>query len=337
MVKKKGSGYGGTKRRVHAIIRRDGPLGEAKVVRREVYPRRRRGWGFGSTGRRGKRRRVEQPGLKIAVRKLMCSQKMTEGRHIHRQRDVGNVAPLDNTLGFNVFSYGATLAEIEGSMASIRYYDPGTNAMVTADPSVGTFQRDIRVSIYKKLQFRNNFQVPCWVQIVSCTPKDDTNLTPFDAYSNGLADQGGISAYSPLTHFSDSLQLKALWHVKTVYKKCLQPGQQGYVKHFVKEFCYNFSVADSQTDTYRRKHGCQLFMIRVHGPLGHDNGGATWNTEVGVGKCGVDWMHDTVYTFRYDAGKKIVEYSHDDNSSSFTSLCVSSNRPTSDNQGFAYN
>ena len=29
MVKKKGSGYGGTKRRVHAIIRRDGPLGEA--------------------------------------------------------------------------------------------------------------------------------------------------------------------------------------------------------------------------------------------------------------------------------------------------------------------
>ena len=153
----------------------------------------------------------------------------------------------------------------------MRYFNPATNALVTADPSVGTFHNDITVEtvVYQCLA-RNNYQVPVNLRIYACVPRHDTQISTKSYFDAGLLDQGNPSGTSPLVYPSDSQILMEQWKFVKSVKKVLNPGQSCEVSYAIKRFEYDFSQADHHNDPYQTKYNGFNWLFRLEGVLGHD-------------------------------------------------------------------
>lgn len=285
------------------------------------------------TRKRRKSRRVHckpKNALKCQVQKLMRFKRQQEATHIHRRRtfyaykcNAGQSALYDN-------DEGGSLARHEAAMANLRYFDPATNTVGVHPPSGGTYQRDIRFSIFRKATFINNYQVPVKLRVYKCHPKDATNISATTAVTNGLTDQGNPTSTSLVVYPTDSKELTQLYKV-TSKNFLLQPGQIATVTDFQKEFSYDFALADTHNEAYQKNMGGFLFMWRIEGIVGHD----TTLLEFNNLDAGVDGQFDTVYRFVYDAGKDLHDVSVYDNGSSFTNLGVVSSKPVSNNLGYS--
>lgn len=264
--------------------------------------------------------RLTKKRIKKKLRSICQFMKQQEAVHIRRQRRCGIL-----TCGVNEAKYleradGGTKVEVETAMAALRFYDAGTNTLVTNNAAAGVYQRDIKVSIYRKAVLKNNYRVPVYLEVYSCTPKDSTNTGVDSAFGDGIIDQGNPSTLSPLVKFSDSLTLKALWNVKKLVGKTLMPGSTVSAVAVTKMFKYDIAVNDTHPIVYTKGQGGHNFMFRIVGDIGHNNGLAD---EVSKMRGGVDWDIDVVYKFLYDAGKDLHDISIDDSCPiAFTDLGV---------------
>lgn len=281
--------------------------------------------------RRQKVRKGQYQALKKKVGELSKFMEQEQAIHIHRQRNTSRVTSSVNSITFAAYAEGGSIAHLEAAMASLRYFDPGTNALVTAAPTTGTYHRDIIASVTNKILIRNNYQVPCKLRLYACRPKDDTSISATTAFSNGLTDQGNPSATSPLVFLTDSSQFNELWKIDQSKMVVLQPGQECIHSYHIKEFDYDFALGDSHSLSYQSKYNGFNYVIRLEGILGHD----TAIDEQGTLQAAVDVQIDSTYKFRYDAGKDLEDYSVTDNSDTFTNAGVVSNKPVSDNQQYS--
>lgn len=190
-------------------------------------------------------------------------------------------------------------ATIELALAQARYFDPSTpGTLITGSLASPTFQQNIMVSAFSNCIIKNNYQVPCYVTYGVAFPKDDTNIDPSTARTNGLTDVGNPDQGSTLLSFRDSPQFVDLWSYKS-RSKVLKPGDQLTISHGQKQFTYDPSFQDSHSLTYQRKTKSALFVYRCQGILGHDS---AVSTEQGMLPAGFDVYVTTTYYITYNSG-----------------------------------
>lgn len=251
---------------------------------------------------------------------------------VFRKRDTEVRTCAVNAMSMDNFS-AITVSAIETAMAGLRYFDSATNALVTANPATGTYQRDMLVKeTYVSMLCRNNYQVPCRITIYVCLPKVDTNISPLSYFTSGLTDQGNPTATSPLVHLTDSQIFNENWRIGKSISKLLSPGQEVSLSHSGKSFEYDFSQVDTHGQAFQRRYNCMAFITRVEGVIGHDS---VETDEQGFLQAGVDCEINTKYVFHYDAGKDLHDIFIDDNASTFTNTGLVSSKPVSDNLGFS--
>lgn len=280
----------------------------------------------------GKLNRNEIQELKSKLRNISKQLEVSKATHTWRKRLAGRAITSGiNTSAFTGIGSGS-ITFLEAAMANLRYFDPGTNALVTAAPTSGTYEREIYVksSVYS-LRVANNYQVPCEVRLYALRPKIDTNIAPATAFTNGLTDQLAPSATSCLVYPTDSQQFNDVWRIEKSMVKRLQPGQVMDMSFAIKPFQYDFAFADAHASDYQPKMNGFFWGIRVEGPLGHD----TTADEQGTLQAGVDWFADEKYVFEYDAGKDLNDFYVTDGSNTFTNGGVVSSKPVSDNLGYS--
>lgn len=298
--------------------------------------KRRRRYGRGSVARYLSHHRVRARNRsrrdRMDMKKVKCFINSRTALHTRRVRRSGTLSSLVNKAAYASDSTLGTLVSVEGSTASLRYFDPATNTIVTQSPGVGTYQRDICMSIHRKLKVRNNYQVPCHVQIWSCVPKDATSLSALSCFNSGMADQGNPDTASPRIYFTDSMDLKNIYNIQCLVNRRLMPGQEATAVSVAKRFDYTYAANDVHNLTYQKKQGGHNFVIRIVGEISHD----TVQAEVSHNAAGIDWIFDGVVRIEYDAGKNLTDYSLDDNTpNAFTNSGVLTNRPIADNQGYS--
>lgn len=268
--------------------------------------------------------------LKKKVREISKVLEGVRATHIHRVRSTFNLDASVNSMVLNSTPY--TIAALESAMANLRYFNPATNALVTADPSTGTYNRELHVKeVVYKITARNNYQVPCRLTLYGCRPKVDTNTNPATYFQNGLADQGNPSNTSPLVHLTDSLEFKDGWKIEKSKNYVLQPGEEVSMYSSIKSFDYDFSFADTHASSFQPKLNGFAWVQRVEGILGHD----TVADEQGFLQASCDFALEVKYVFDYDAGKDLYDISISDGASTFSNAGVVSNKPVSDNQQYS--
>lgn len=269
---------------------------------------------------------------RMDMKKVKCFIAQRTAEHVKRSRRVGSCRAGVNLVSNCQINKDGTLDDIEASASALRFWNPATNALTTLDFASGTYSREACVSIYKKILLKNNYQVPCHIELWSGRPKDATNLTPHDCFTGGLADQGGISDTSPLVRLHDSRSVDDVWEMKLISKKILYPGEAITRKHYVTKFDYTFATNDQHALSYHRNQGGHVFYLRVYGTLGHD----TTAAEYGRMEAGVDWEYTSTIVWEYDAGKDLKDYTIDDTSAtSFTNSGVQGAKPIADNQPYS--
>lgn len=270
---------------------------------------------------------------RMDMKKVKCFINARTATHVRRERGCTRIKCLDRQALVSEIVSGGNLTSIEAAAGNLRYFDANTNTLVTKNPMTGTYSRDICMSIVRRLTLRNNYQVPCKLQVWSCIPKDATSVTAHSAWLSGLVDQGGISSTSPLAYISDSRDLTDMYSIKKMVGKTLMPGQSAFVRQICPKFDYTISTNDHHVLEYQKRQGGHIFLIRVTGVIAHDSGGVA---ECLTTAAGVDVLIDITYKFEYDAGKNLEDYSIDDNTAaSFTTSGVLSSRPVVDNQTYS--
>lgn len=267
---------------------------------------------------------------KCKIKQLCKFMNQQQAIHEHYVRYDGNLTSAPNLCSFQEFTAGGSITAIKVAMAGLRFYDPGTNALVTADASIGNYSRDVIVAIKRTMRCRNNGQVPVTCEIWSCTPRDATTKTVLDYYNSGLLDQGNPAGNSPFMKLTNSLDLRNTFACKRVKKKYLLPGQSCSAAKYHKAFDFNISTTSEHALAYQAKQGGHIWVVRIVGDIGHI---PTDATAVGVMQGSVDVLYDTRFMFKYDAGKDLHDYSINDNAEADASA-VCSQRVT-DNQIFS--
>lgn len=310
--------------------------------------RRRRRVGYGPTVRSRPRNSVKlnkkkkykgpltKEIVKAKIRKICTFIKEQEALHVRRERAVGSrTAAVGKTELFE-FAPGGTKAIIEAACQNLRFYDPNTDALVTRDLANGTYSRHCNMSIFRKLCLTNNYGVPCKVEIYSCVPVDDTNNGVITYMTNVIVggDQGtGLALNSNLLYPSDFEDVKQAWKMKRVVNKVLNPGSTVCAIANSENVKYEFGYADAHGQAYQKDHGGHLFLLRLTGHIGHDAAGLNQWSNL---QCGVDYVVDTTFRIKYDAGKDLHDLSYSDASATgFTNIGVCSQKPITDNQSYS--
>jgi hypothetical protein len=296
---------------------------------------------FKKSKRKTYKRRAYKPKAKVdkkqskQINAIWKALKSDQALHTHRRRDFLQIGSSVNQV-VNTGIESINTSNLEAAMAFLRYYDPSVpGTLITADAATGTYTRQIHFkSVSQKLTCRNNYQVPCWVTVYGCTPKNDTNITAPSFYSSGVTDQtiGPLAVTSPLLWPTDIKMVTDNWNMKRMKHKFLQPGAQFSVSHYGKSFDYDPSNVDTHNLQFQKKYQAFQYVIRVEGVYGHDTAAAEATTL----QAQIEAFVDSKFVMTYDAGVNLVDYSADNNaSSSFTNGGVSSNKPVSDNQAYS--
>jgi len=228
-----------------------------------------------------------------------------------------------------------TMGSYETVLAELRFFNPSVpGTLIQGSGASGTYERSYHFkSVYSKVSLVNNYQIPVKVKLYCCVPKEDTNIIPITAFTNGLADVGNPSNTSPYLDLTESPQFNKLWKIHKSVKKILQPGQVCKSSVNFKDIMYNPSIFDSHALDYQKKYKTFNWFVRITGVLAHDT---AVTTEQSLAPCGVDFLTQTNYTVEYDAGVDLKWITISDTSdASFTNGAVVSSKPVADNIGFS--
>lgn len=272
-----------------------------KALSVRTRSRRRNRWKARTVTRRKVRKMSKQ------IRKLQRKTNQGIATHTHRNMNNGELKSNFNEAKFNAVTSNAR-TQLETALSSLRYYDATTNALITNDGQVNTYQQKYRIeSVWNKLILRNNYKVTNEVRVYCCIPKKDTSISPQTAFEGGLVDQGNPSKVSTLAWLTDSDQFNDLWKIKKYKTYYLKPGQSCSMTYVSPGFDFSPADIDSHTDTFQRGLGCCVFMVRQMGPVAHvpDN-----SNDYGRIEAGLDYECRRTYKIRYDAGAQLNDYSY---------------------------
>lgn len=279
--------------------------------------------------KRAKRKRS----MKCTVKKLCKWVKHHTAVHEHRMRESAAIQSAHKACNLGCYSLGGTVANIQSALAELKFWRASDNTVVKVDQNVGGFQRDFNISVYRRCHVQNNYHVPCYLEVYSCTPKTDTDIDPLTAYNNGIDDQNLGAAgdqVQPLVRFRDSEELGLLWTCKKVGAKRLNPGQYMTAKSYTKEFRYSPNLEDDQKDIFQKRFAGHCWVVRIVGVLSHDSVTPTQ----GISQAGADLLFDAEYRIRYDGGKDMHNISISDNSDATVNNAIVSNQPLAAQQRY---
>lgn len=244
--------------------------------------------------------RAKKPRTNFAqrIKSLEARERETMSKLIYKYDNVDRIKPTVGAASYG-FNNAVSSSQIEAAIAQCRFFDPSApGTLITGSLATPTYFQNICVSVSSSMVISNNYQVPCVVTAGVVRPKHDTNITPYNAFTNGLADIGNPDNLSTLVSFYDSPQFRDLWYGKLKAYK-IMPGKTVVIKHFQKQFNYDPSFNDSHNQTYQKAHKSAVYLYRVQGVLGHDTSVAT---ETAIMPAGIDCYFRSTYIITYNSG-----------------------------------
>lgn len=241
------------------------------------------------------------------------------------------------TAGYNQTNHSSCevidMAAYESVLGQLRFFNPSApGTLITASGATGTYYRNFLFkSVRSTHTVSNNYQIPCKVTIYYCTVKDDTNINPITAFTDGIADASNAAATSVAISLKDSDEFNDLWRIAKQKTMVLQPGKTMSCTYGFNNMLYSPATYDSHTSSYQRRFKCFYVICRVQGILAHDSAA----NEVGLCNGGVDVLWNTTYKVQYDAGGDINYLYVSENQDSFTNGPLVSSKPVADNINFS--
>lgn len=265
--------------------------------------------GYSPSKRAGVSKRSRKGGPTNTLKGLLKRVKKLEARNpvatlTVRNTVVGYLNCTANQMNQTALVAAGTGAQLQGAMASMRFYDPATNALVTANPSVLTAATNIQCSVFTKMKLRNNYVVPVEITLIYARPKILTSDSIGTSFANSMTDQQNPSITSGLVNVSDALQLKKEWSIKMTKKLTLDAGKEVDYAVLVNKFKWMPSFYDTNTEAYNPKANGYNWYLRVYGVMAHIDTAITQ----GRSPAAVDWEEDVTYVFTYDAGVALKDY-----------------------------
>lgn len=282
-----------------------------------------------------KSKKVNVKKLEKAVKTIQSRVNTSLSTYINRVNGAGRIVSAANQNTLTSFVFG-NLTHLEGHIDNLKYFNPSApGTLITADLTGATYSQDIRMNIHGKIEFRNNYIVPCDIAVYLCTVKQDTNINPSTAVTNGLADVGNPDSTSPFVWPTDSPQLTDLWKIESTKKIRLEPGQGFTTSHNSGWFDYDTSLADSHALAHQKGYKCFAWLFRIQGVIGHDD---TSTTLFGLLPGGVDYTWTRTGKVQYNSGgADITNIEVVSAYSTITGAHVLTNQNVADNQVWAQN
>ena len=277
-----------------------------------------------------KRKGKKKTSLKRKVAKLTKKVNDNLAKHVHRRTEVAQIPINANQQSMNDF-VGNRASYIQDATANLRYHDPSDNTVQVMNLSNLIEAQKIFVSnLYMQIQVTNNSSAPCVVKIYGMAPKVDSSTAPASAYTTGMPKQtddttGTYSTVSPNSELTDCNFLQDLWTIKITRKKKLMPGRTMIVSYAYGGFTYDPSQFDSQTDNFQKAHRAFIWSVRGIGQLAHDT---TNKSDIGHANVYLDVKRYIKYTFEYEAGVTLDDYSTNDNYDTLTNGARFVNKPS---------
>jgi len=271
--------------------------------------------------------------IKKAIKELKYSENASLGKLTYRKHDVYRALSTQNSQQVFIAN-GSTLTLMESALANLKFFNPSNpGTLITANGATGTYQRKyLFKSMTSKMVLRNNYQTDCSFKVYLCTPKDDTNQSPSDAWTAGIADNGNIAAISTLNQYpSDTDIFKDLWHTKVKGSYDLSPGQSVSISHSVGNVEYDPATADTHSLEYQKDFKNFVWMVVLTGTLSHDSS----LDEQGISPAGLDIERKNTYVVSYDAGVNISFIYLDQSLDTPTNGFVQSHQPVPDNVSYS--
>lgn len=261
------------------------------------------------------KRKIVMPARKV-VKRLKHLEKKVEnntGHLVYKYRQTEEILSTVNHCNYFSIS-GLSTAILQTGMAQLRYYNPGVPGTYdTADFSTGTQTKRILYSCHSRLIARNNYSVPCEVDVYLCTPRSDQSDTTVVSYTNGLADCSGLGVTDVMVYPSEVPLFRNDWKIRAHKKAIIAPGTQIEISSggMFKSLEFDPSYYDETTLNYNPKNGSHQYLIRVSGVVCHDK---TTTTNNGICAAGVDLEVDTRIDYKYPAGANLFWIATLDNS-----------------------
>lgn len=238
--------------------------------------------------------------LSKKISKLVQQCNVDTGTFTHRYRSAGTLASavqVANQISVN----GCTTTEVDTQLSHLQYYDidnPGV--LKTVDGRIGTFQKQFNfTTIGSKITIKNNYKVPCKVELFLCEPKVDTSITAKLAFETGITDVTDSASTSPQVHVTDSQFFMDTWKIVRSKTKILKAGAEIVESVYYKDFIYDPSQHDAHALFYQKSHHSHQWFIRIQGILSHDSVTADM---VGIGPAKIDYQLDQKWVIKYPAG-----------------------------------
>lgn len=223
--------------------------------------------------------------------------------------------------------------ELEAVLAQLKFFDPSNPAtLIVGNGTSGTYSRDyLFKSITQKLSLRNNYISDVKVKVYYCTNREDTDLTPLQAWTAGLPDGSNMTQITQLLNYpNDHALFRDLWKTKVVFDSTLSPGQSAKLTNTVKDIHYNPAIFDSQIEEYQTDIKSGGYLVVYSGTSGHDA-----SVNAGLLPAGLDAIAENTYVVEYQAGTNI-KYVHSVNSLPTMTDPKQSHQPMADNQEFSF-
>lgn len=267
------------------------------------------------------------------IKSLKMSENASLGQCTYRLLDSSRRLSNVNEQESSFFSPNS-INNIETAIQNLKYFDPSApGTLVTAAFGSGTYQRNVLLkSISQSLEIRNNYQSDCKLKVYLCTCKDDTSISPLNAWQSAYGDGGNATNENQLNQYPTDYDLvNDLWKLKVVINTALSPGQSVTCSHSVKNIEYDPATTDTHPDSYQKEYKAFGFLVVLHGTVSHD----TAVSEQGIAQAGVDIIRKSTTVVSYDAGINIKYVQLDEDLDTFTNGAVQSHQPIPDNIGYS--
>lgn len=241
------------------------------------------------------------------------------------------------TAGYNQTNHSlcddVNMAAYESVLGNLKFFNPSApGTLISASGATGTYYREYLFRSVSSIHtVKNNYQIPCKVTLYYCTVKNDTNIGPITAFTDGISDGSNAASTSLFINLTDSDEFNDLWRIAKKKTKLLLPGRQMSLSYRFNNMLYSPATYDSHTSTYQKRFKCFVVICRVEGVQAHDSAA----NEVGFTNAGVDVTWRTSYKVQYDAGGDINYLYVSENQDSFTNGPLVSSMPVADNINYS--